>query len=207
MNLNRIPIIRYVEKGKSRGFDIGFRIVILIFLLLLSLCSLARLPIGRGVRARRYKLTTTSMTTPASAASSSGHGQPQCSPTEINNNSSALNVENNNDRDSFSCASDEENTSEYGQSPPVELSSAMPKYPSSDQQLTNRLNNNTDQIPSSLVSSTESDNILNNNNTDAPDATRSDDDTSGAYYMADSTGSLQIQRDDNDNQVQQVHVQ
>lgn len=147
------------------------------------------------------------MTTPASAASSSGHGQPQSSPTEINNNSSALNIENNNDRDTFSCASDEENTSEYGQSPPVELSSAMPKYPSSDQQLTNRLNNNTDQIPSSLVSSTESENILNNNNnTDAPDATRSDDDTSGAYYMADSTGSLQIQRDDNDNQVQQVHV-
>lgn len=131
------------------------------------LCSLARLPIGRGVRARRYKMTTTSMTT-----GSNGNGQSPSNQNEINNNSRALNAENNNE-DSVSL-SDEENTSEYGQSPgldqlqnPLNEISNLSGDGVAEEELSNRLNNNSKKNSSSkvgvLASSTDSENILNNN--------------------------------------------
>lgn len=205
VNLNRILIIRCVERGEFvfifKFLEQNSNEIQLDF-------SLARLPIGRGVRARRYKLTNTSMTT------TGAHGQSPSNQNEINNNSNSMNVENNNDQDSCS-VSDEENTSEYGQSPPVEVD----QFPQEDNRRT------TDKGTASLVSSMESDNILNNNNNNTnittnelPDRSDVDDDTSGAYYNAltDSTGMIGsgtgLQRDTNDNEVgaevrpQQVQV-
>lgn len=127
------------------------------------------------------------------------------SQNEINNNSNSLNAENNNDS-----VSDEENTSEYGHSPPVEPS-AIHSYPQLLSAADNCINNNQNEtVPPSLVSSIDSDNILNNNTSstnDVPDRSDVDDDTSGAYYnaLADTSSiSGPVQRDSNDNHVQGV---
>lgn len=96
------------------------------------------------------------------------HGQPpplapsQNNQNEINNNSSCLNVENNNG-DSFSL-SDEENTSEYGQSPPEgKVIDRHLSIASSDSAVTRELKNRLNNNNSTMASSAESDNILNNN--------------------------------------------
>lgn len=131
---------------------------------------------------------------------------------QINNNSNAFNVENNNQSDN---PSDEENTSEYSPDPSSRHSTmdSHAEYPHNnvearDQQLINRLNNNFQQ---SLSTSMESDNILNNNdiesdagvdplvnstssNTSAPAGAPVDNSTTG---MADS----------NDNGVQESRQQ
>lgn len=155
-------------------------------------------------------------------------GQPQNNNGQIeinNNNGNALDLDenNDNDQDSFSVSDEEENTSEYGHSPPGGPS-AISNYPnqmtgSSAEAEDNRNNNtshpNNETVPPSLVSSMESeDNILNNNDV-LVDRSEADEDTSSAYYNAlgDSTASthgvIMVQKDSNDNQVdvrQQVQV-
>lgn len=185
--------------------------------------SAARLPIGRGVRARRYKLTATSMTTGPQSATTT-------SQTEINNNSNSLNAENNNnnvsDEDDYD---DEENTSEYGTSMGTEqLRNAhdFSNMSSSEtaKELSNRLNNNNNNSESCcsktnatgldvLASSTDSDNILNNNNV-YEEGDQLQEEVSGDDNVvrvvnnqgaADQTGTG-VQKDSNHNQVVVVVV-
>lgn len=153
-----------------------------------------------------------------------GHGHPQSSQAEINNNSNSQNAENNNNNFAVSDYDDEENTSEYGQSPGTEqlrnplhdfsnLSGSGSSETAKEQELSNRLNNNSNSCCSKsiaaqdvLASSTDSDNILNNNpnNNDEEVPEAADNVARGVGQANLSTATTGAQKDSNHNHNQVV---